>query len=199
MIKLFAFLLTLTCLGPLLFTACSTFRGKETIKHESVVIKDIADKVEGVDLVQITTETGHIVEVSRVSIPKDENGNPYWPMVSVEKNQSIESAADGASMIPGVGTLIGGAISLLLGYTTLNQRRQKQAEIDARIKEQEKVTLRDKLLIGVGVGVEVATTDGTIKKAIKGLMTKREQELFDDITGGHRAKIAADKLIKALT
>ena len=199
MIKLFAFLLTLTCLGPLLFTACSTFRGKETIKHESVVIKDIADKVEGVDLVQITTATGHIVEVSRASIPKDENGNPYWPVVSVEKSQSIENAAAGASMIPGVGTLIGGAISLLLGYTTLNQKRQKQAEMDARIIAESKVTLREKLLIGVGVGVEVASTDGAIKKAIKGMMTRREQDLFDDITGGHRAKIAADKLAQAST
>ena len=197
MIKGLAFM-TLLCFA-FLFTACSTFRGKETIKRESVVIKDIPDKVEGIDLVQITTATGHIVEVSRASIPKDENGNPYWPVVSVEKSQSIENAAAGASMIPGVGTLIGGAISLLLGYTTLNQKRQKQAEIDARILAESKVTLREKLLIGVGVGVEVATTDGTIKKAIKGMMTRREQDLFDDITGSHRAKIAAGKLAKAST
>ena len=182
-----------------LFAACSTFSGTETIKRESVVIKDIPDKVEGIDLVQITTATGHIVEVSRASIPKDENGNPYWPVVSVEKSQSIENAAAGASMIPGVGTLIGGGLSALLAFTTLNQRKQKQAEIDARIIAESKVTLREKLLIGVGVGVEVASTDGATKKALRGLMTKSQQDLFDEITGSERAKIVAAKLATAST
>jgi len=195
MIKWLAFM-TLLCV-VFLFTACAHFKGKETIRNESVTIKNLPDKVPGVDLVQITTETGHIVEVSRASIPKDENGNPYWPVVSVDPNQTIDGAAKTSSMIPGPGTMIGGALSLFLAYTTLNQKKQKQAEIDAKQKEEEKVRLRDKLLIGVGVGVEVATTDGSAKKAIKGLMSKKQQDLFDEITGDKRAKIVAAKLAKA--
>lgn len=179
------------------FVACQHFKGKETVTRESIDIKDLPDEVEGLDLVQITTATGHIVDVLRSSIPKDENGNLYWPIVKVEPNETIEGASEGASMFPGPGTLIGGALSVFLAYSTLNQSRQKQAEIDARIKSDERVTLRDKLLIGIGVGVEVSTTDGATKKAIKGLMSKKQQDLFDDITGSERAKIVAAKLAKA--
>lgn len=192
MIKWFAFMALISLC--FIFTACAHFQGKETIKNESVTIKDLPDVVEGLDLVQITTETGHIVEVLRDSIPKDENGNPYWPMVKVDPNEQLKGASDGVSMIPGYGTLIGGSISALLAFTTLNQRKQKQAEIDRRQKEEGKVRLREKLLIAAASAIEIGTTDGTIKGIAKKIMTKEDQKVFDEITEPDRVKIAANKL-----
>lgn len=77
---------------------CQHLKGKETIKRESIVDTiDIPDKTPGVDLIHIITESGHIVEVVRGSLPKDENGNPYWDVVHVEPNANLEAAAGGGS------------------------------------------------------------------------------------------------------
>ena len=42
------------------YVGCSTFKGKETDKKDPIKkTEDIPDKVPGVNLVKITTETGH--------------------------------------------------------------------------------------------------------------------------------------------
>ena len=182
------------CLAFIL-TACAHFKGRETIKQDPVVMTvDIPDQIDGVDLVEITTESGYKVQVPRDLIPATKDGVPYWEVVTVEPNETIAASKDGISMIPGVGTLIGGGLSALLAFTTMNQRKQKQAEIDARLKQEDKVKRRDKLLIAAAVGVEIATTDGKIKDAIKAGMTKSEQAEFDEITESDRKKIQVAKL-----
>jgi len=190
-VKIFQYSIFLI-LTALILTGCGTLKGKTTVKNDPIAeIKDLPDKEPGVDLVEIQTAGGYIVEVTRSSIPKDENGNPYWPVADVLPNETIQGAADGVSWIPGYGTLIGGALSSILAYTTLNQRKQKQAEIDRAIKGESDLKLRDKLLIAAAVGVEVGTTDKTIKGEIAKRMTKKEQELFDDITEEKRIEAIA--------
>ena len=180
--------------------SCAHFKGRETIKKDTVVkTVDIPDQVEGIDLVEITTESGYKVEVPRHLIPTTIDGVPYWEVVSVEQNETIKASKDGISMIPGVGTLIGGGLSALLAFTTINQRKQKQAEIDARLKQETKVRRRDKLLIAAAVGVELATTDGKIKEAIKASMTKSEQAEFDEITEADRKKVELSRLSERAT
>lgn len=197
MIKWLSFL-GLLCLAFIL-TGCAHFKGRETITNEKLTIKDLPDKIEGVDLVEIITATGHIVEVSRKSIPKDETGNPYWPVVKVDKNETLEGAADTASSIPGPGTMVAGVLTIASLFLARNQQKQKQAEIDAGIKKEEKIKRRDKLLIAVGVGVEIATIDGEIKEAINALMTKSQQAEFDEITEVDRKKIEVAKLSEKAT
>lgn len=179
-------------LTALLLMGCESLKGKTTIKNDPIAeIKNLPDQTPGEDLVQITTATGHIVEVTRDSIPKDDNGNPYWPVVDVTANPILKSGSDAANWIPGVGTLIGGALSSILLATTLQQKKQKQAEIDRRIKGEGDLKLRDKLLIAAAVGVEVGTKEGTIKGEIEKRMTKKEQELFNDITEEKRIEAVA--------
>lgn len=181
-------------LVPLILTSCASVDGTETVKNESVEIRDLPDKITGEDLVQITTESGHTTNALRSSIPIDENGNPYWRVVHVQPNETLTNTGVGASMIPGIGDAIGGGIFLLTGLFARNQQKQKQAALDARQKGERDLGLRDKLLVSAAVGVEIATTDGAIKDAIKKGMTKREQDLFDEITGPERAKVQIDKL-----
>jgi len=178
------------------FTACAHFKGKETVDQDPIKkTENIPDKVPGVDLVRITTQSGYIVEVPRSSIPTNKDGVAYWDVVRVEENTTLKGSAEASSLVPGVGTLIGGGIAALLAFTTNNQRKQKQAALDAKRTGEEDIKLREKLMIAASVGVELGTTDGTIKKKIKGLMTKREQALFDDITESARVAAKAAKEI----
>jgi len=90
---------------------------------------------------------------------------------------------------------IGAIASTILSFTTANQRRQKQAALDAKQKGEAKLNLTEKVLVGVAAGVEIGTTDGTVKKAIDKVLTGRQKLLLDDITEEKRIEIAAAKAI----
>jgi len=188
--KLITLLIIITCSLSLL-SGMRIFRGITKVNDEPVTqLTDIPDTTPGVDLVEITTKSGYVVQIPRALVPVDDAGNMIYPVVDITPNEKLESAADMAYYIPGPGTIIGSVLSGILALTTLNQKKQKQAEIDARIKEEGKVKLRDKLLIAAAVGIEVATTDGAIKTAIKKRMTKAEQAAFDEITEEDRVLVA---------
>lgn len=194
MIKWFAFM-AFICFC-FFFTACAHIKGKATYKQESIQIQDIPDRVEGVDLVEITTESGYVVKVPRDMIPTNKDGVPYWEVVHVEPSENLESAGNAASAIPGG---IGSIFATVIGIASLGinkyQRAKLQEEADRRQKAEEDVKIRDKLMIAASVGVELATTDGAIKKKIKGLMTKKQQAKFDDITEDARVVAKAAKEI----
>jgi len=175
-------------------TACSTFSGKTGEKKDPITN---TEKVPGTKLVKITTQSGHIVEVNPDTIPRDEHGNPYWIMATHEPDQKLEGLKEGVGYIPGVGDYLAGGLTLLTLFGGKTMLKQKQLEIDKRLKAEGKVTMAEKILIAADVAIDVGTTDGTIRKEFDKRLTKKELAIKDKITEGARVAVAAAKSVVA--